>query len=95
MECAILDCLIEHAPAPQIRVAEERRIDPKEDALSGFVFKIQANMDPSHRDRIAFLRLCSGSYQRGMKVHHVRLGRDIQISNALTFMAGNRDTMCL
>ena len=86
-----LDCLIEHAPAPQIRVAEERRINPNEDALSGFVFKIQANMDPSHRDRIAFLRLCSGSYQRGMKVHHVRLGRDIQISNALTFMAGNRE----
>jgi len=85
-----LDCLIEHAPAPQIHAAEERKVDPKEEKLSGFVFKIQANMDPAHRDRIAFLRICSGSYQRGMKIHHVRLGRDIQISNALTFMAGNR-----
>lgn len=85
-----LDCLIEHAPAPQVRVTEEREVDPKEEKLSGFVFKIQANMDPAHRDRIAFLRICSGSYQRGMKMHHVRRGRDVQISNALTFMAGNR-----
>jgi len=86
-----LDCLIEHAPAPQNRMTEEREVDPGEDKLSGFVFKIQANMDPSHRDRIAFLRLCSGNYQRGMKIHHVRLGRDVQISNAVTFMAGNRE----
>jgi peptide chain release factor 3 len=86
-----LDCLIEHAPAPQVRAAEEREIDPNEEKLSGFVFKIQANMDPAHRDRIAFLRICSGGYQRGMKIHHVRLGRDVQISNALTFMAGNRE----
>ena len=86
-----LDCLLEHAPAPQARAAAEREVDPNEDKLSGFVFKIQANMDPSHRDRIAFLRLCSGSYQRGMKIHHVRLGRDVQVSNALTFMAGNRE----
>jgi len=86
-----LDCLLEHAPEPQVRVAEEREIDPNEDKLTGFVFKIQANMDPSHRDRIAFLRLCSGSYQRGMKMHHVRLGRDVQVSNALTFMAGSRE----
>ncbi len=85
-----LDCLIEHAPGPQVRASEEREVDPKEEKLSGFVFKIQANMDPAHRDRIAFLRICSGSYQRGMKMHHVRLGRDVQISNALTFMAGNR-----
>jgi len=85
-----LDCLIEHAPAPQVRATEEREVDPKEEKLSGFVFKIQANMDPAHRDRIAFLRICSGSYQRGMKMHHVRLGRDVQISNAVTFMAGNR-----
>lgn len=86
-----LDCLIQHAPSPQLRQAEEREIDPTEEKLSGFVFKIQANMDPSHRDRIAFLRLCSGKYQRGMKMHHVRLGRDVQIANALTFMAGNRE----
>lgn len=86
-----LDCLIEHAPAPQVRAAEERDVDPNEEKLSGFVFKIQANMDPAHRDRIAFLRICSGTYQKGMKMHHVRLGRDVQISNALTFMAGNRE----
>jgi peptide chain release factor 3 len=86
-----MDCLIEHAPAPQIRAAEEREVEPTEKKLSGFVFKIQANMDPAHRDRIAFLRICSGHYQRGMKMRHVRLGRDVQISNALTFMAGNRE----
>ncbi len=86
-----MDCLIEHAPIPQARVAEERKVDPKEDKFSGFVFKIQANMDPAHRDRIAFLRICSGNYQRGMKMRHVRLKRDVQISNAVTFMAGNRE----
>ncbi|MCG8378354.1 MAG: peptide chain release factor 3 [Proteobacteria bacterium] len=86
-----LDCLIKHAPAPLARITEEREVEATEDKLTGFVFKIQANMDPAHRDRIAFLRLCSGSYKRGMKMHHVRLGRDVQISNALTFMAGSRE----
>ncbi len=59
--------------------------------MSGFIFKIQANMDPAHRDRIAFLRICSGQYQKGMKMRHVRIERDIQVSNALTFMAGSRE----
>ncbi len=86
-----MDCLIEHAPPPQARIAEEREVEATEDKLSGFVFKIQANMDPAHRDRIAFLRICSGKYERGMKMRHVRLGRDVQISNAVTFMAGNRE----
>ncbi len=86
-----MDCLVEHAPIPQARAAEERKVEAKEDKFSGFVFKIQANMDPAHRDRIAFLRICSGNYQRGMKMRHVRLKRDVQISNALTFMAGNRE----
>ena len=86
-----LNFLTEYAPSPQTRITEERKIEPNEDSLSGFVFKIQANMDPAHRDRIAFLRVCSGKYTKGMKMHHVRLGRDIQISNALTFMAGNRE----
>ncbi|HIF51052.1 MAG TPA: peptide chain release factor 3 [Thiotrichaceae bacterium] len=86
-----MDCLIEHAPSPLARVAEEREVEAKEDKLTGFVFKIQANMDPAHRDRIAFFRICSGHYQRGMKMRHVRLGRDVQISNAVTFMAGNRE----
>lgn len=86
-----LQCLINHAPAPLPRRAEERNVEPTENKLSGFVFKIQANMDPCHRDRIAFLRICSGKYERGMKMHHVRLGRDIQVSNALTFLAGERE----
>ncbi|MCL2761415.1 MAG: EF-Tu/IF-2/RF-3 family GTPase, partial [Desulfuromonadales bacterium] len=61
-----------------------------EEPFSGFVFKIQANMDPAHRDRIAFFRICSGKFTRGMKVKHLRLGRDFQISNATIFMAQDR-----
>lgn len=86
-----MDCLTEHAPSPLARETEERKVEATEDKLTGFVFKIQANMDPAHRDRIAFLRICSGKYEKGMKMHHVRLGRDVQISNAVTFMAGNRE----
>ena len=63
---------------------------PLEPKLTGFVFKIQANMDPGHRDRIAFMRLCSGRYQRGMRLHHVRLGKEVRIADALTFMAADR-----
>lgn len=87
----ILDALKDYAPPPEPRQAETRIVQPNEPAFTGFVFKIQANMDPLHRDRIAFLRVCSGTYQRGMKVHHVRIGRSVQISNALTFMAGDRE----
>ncbi len=87
----ILDALVDYAPTPQPRETENREVVPTENNFSGFVFKIQANMDPSHRDRIAFLRVCSGTYRKGMKMRHVRLGRDVQISNALTFMAGERD----
>jgi peptide chain release factor 3 len=65
-------------------------VEPTEEKFSGFVFKIQANMDPAHRDRIAFLRICSGSYKKGMKMRHVRIGRDVQISNAVTFLASDR-----
>lgn len=86
----ILDALVDYAPKPQSRETESREIKPEETPFSGFVFKIQANMDPQHRDRIAFLRVCSGQYAKGMKLHHVRLGRDVTISNALTFMAGER-----
>ncbi|THB66063.1 MAG: peptide chain release factor 3 [Gammaproteobacteria bacterium] len=81
----------EHAPKPLPREAEERKVDPEEEKLSGFVFKIQANMDPAHRDRIAFFRVCSGVFKKGMKMKHVRLGRDVQISNALMFFASERD----
>lgn len=86
-----LEYLIEYSPAPLPRVAAERQVEPLEEKFSGFVFKIQANMDPAHRDRVAFVRICSGRYQKGMKLHHVRQGRDIQVANALTFMAGSRD----
>jgi len=86
-----LDYLTEFSPAPQARAAIQREVKAEEEQLSGFVFKIQANMDPAHRDRIAFLRICSGQYKKGMKMRHVRIERDIQVSNALTFMAGRRD----
>ena len=87
----LLDTFIEVAPPPQARAAVERSVHADEEKFSGFVFKIQANMDPAHRDRIAFLRVCSGSYKRGMRMRHVRLGRDVQVANAITFMASERD----
>ncbi len=70
--------------------ATTREVEPTGAALTGFVFKIQANMDPGHRDRIAFLRICSGRYRRGMRLHHVRLGKEVRIADALTFMAADR-----
>lgn len=87
----LLDALADYAPSTQDRPTVTRTVTPEEPNFSGFVFKIQANMDPAHRDRIAFLRVCSGSYQGSMKIHHVRIGRDIQIHRALTFMAGERE----
>jgi len=86
----LLTAFVEHAPAPLARAATERTVAPLEDPLTGFVFKIQANMDPGHRDRIAFMRLCSGRYQKGMRLHHVRLEKEMRISDALTFMAADR-----
>ena len=86
----LLDDFALFAPGPSPREAEQRSVLPSEKTFSGFVFKIQANMDPKHRDRIAFLRICSGQFRKGMKVSHLRLGKDIQISTALTFMAGDR-----
>jgi peptide subunit release factor RF-3 len=65
-------------------------VQAAEEKLTGFVFKIQANMDPKHRDRIAFMRICSGRYEKGMKIFHVRLGKEVRIADALTFMAGER-----
>ena len=85
----LLDHFVDIAPQPLPREAG-RVVEPAEEALTGFVFKIQANMDPAHRDRIAFFRVCSGSYRKGMRMRHVRLGRDIQVANAMTFMASDR-----
>jgi len=86
----MLDGFVEYAPSPQPREAEERVVRPLEENFSGFVFKIQANMDPRHRDRIAFLRICSGHYEHAMRMHHVRLGKNIKVTDAVTFMAGDR-----
>jgi peptide chain release factor 3 len=86
----ILQALVEWAPPPQPRDATIRVVDPTERPFSGFVFKIQANMDPRHRDRIAFFRVCSGRYQPAMKVRHLRAGREMKLANALTFMANER-----
>ncbi|GAA5186180.1 peptide chain release factor 3 [Ferrimonas gelatinilytica] len=86
----MLDGLTAWAPAPQPRQTQERLVEAQEEKFSGFVFKIQANMDPKHRDRIAFMRICSGQYSKGMKMRHVRLGKDIAVSDAVTFMAGDR-----
>ncbi len=86
----ILQALIDWAPPPQPRDAGARMVEPTEPAFSGFVFKIQANMDPRHRDRIAFFRVCSGRYQPGMKVRHLRAAREMKLANALTFMANER-----
>ncbi len=86
----LLDAFAEYAPHPQSRESRERKVEPGEEKFSGFVFKIQANMDPAHRDRIAFLRICSGKYSKGMKMHHVRTGKSVQIANAITFQADSR-----
>jgi len=87
----LLDNFVTHAPAPLPRQAVERVVRPEEGKFTGVVFKIQANMDPSHHDRIAFVRVNSGRFNRGMKLHHVRIGRDVAINNAITFMAARRE----
>ena len=86
----LLDGFVEYAPAPQPREAGELVVDSRSEDFSGFVFKIQANMDPKHRDRIAFMRVCSGRYSQGMKMRHVRIGKEVRVSDAVTFLAGER-----
>ena len=86
----LLEHFVKIAPSPLPRSTTSRIVEPAENKFSGFVFKIQANMDPAHRDRIAFLRICSGGYRKGMKMRHVRIGRDVQVSNAVTFLASDR-----
>ena len=87
----MLDGLTSWAPAPLPRETKTRIVHSDETAFTGFVFKIQANMDPQHRDRIAFMRICSGVYQKGMKLKHVRINKEVRISDAVTFMAGDRE----
>jgi peptide chain release factor 3 len=87
----VLDAFINWAPEPKAHPTQERTVDANEEGFTGFVFKIQANMDPKHRDRIAFMRICSGKYEKGLKMNHVRIGKDVRISDALTFLAGERE----
>jgi peptide chain release factor 3 len=86
----LLDEFVEHAPAPLARDSDIRTVHASEQALTGFIFKIQANMDPGHRDRIAFMRICSGEYRKGMRLRHVRSGKDMKVADAITFMAADR-----
>jgi peptide chain release factor 3 len=87
----LLQGFVDYAPGPGSRETLERQVSAKEADFSAFVFKIQANMDPAHHDRIAFARICSGSYQPGMKLYQVQQQRYIQINQALTFMASARE----
>lgn len=89
----MLNAFVEIAPPPQARSASTRIVSPDEETFSGFTFKIQANMDPAHRDRIAFFRICSGKFTRGIKVRHHRIGKDISLSNATIFMAQERSNV--
>src|SRR5690606_14212605 len=89
----MLDGFVEWAPAPRGRATKERMVEASEDRFSGFTFKIQANMGPKQRDRIDFMRVCSGVYRQGMKMWHVRLAKDIRIADAVTFMAGDRNAV--
>ena len=86
----MLEMFVDIGPTPGSRPANVRTVEPSEDKFTGFVFKIQANMDPRHRDRIAFMRVCSGRYRHGMRMNHVRVGRQTKITDAVTFMAGDR-----
>ena len=83
--------LAEYAPPPRTQQADKRAVLPDENKVTGFVFKVQANMDPNHRDRIAFVRLCSGHFRRGIKMFHVRSGKPMAINNAVLFLARERE----
>ncbi len=88
----LLDGFLEYAPIPQKRASDIRKVNPDEEKLTGFVFKIQANMDPKHHDRLAFMRIVSGEYKKGMKVLQVATGKQIKIANAVTFMSRERSS---
>jgi len=89
----MLDGYTDFAPSPIPRQAVTRTVASDEEKFSGFVFKIQANMDPKHRDRIAFMRICSGNYSKGMKMRHCRINKDVKIADAVTFLAGDRESV--
>jgi peptide chain release factor 3 len=87
----LMDGIGTYGPEPQPQRAQPREILPEETTVSGFVFKVQANMDPKHRDRVAFVRLASGHFHRGMKLHHVRAGKPMTITNPVLFLAADRE----
>jgi peptide chain release factor 3 len=87
----LLAGLAELAPAPRPQHAKQRIVLPTEDAVTGFVFKVQANMDPKHRDRVAFVRMCSGHFRRGMKLFHARSGSTLAVHNPVLFLAQDRE----
>ncbi len=87
----LLDLIIEHAPSPRPSPAESREVAPDEDKVTGFIFKVQANMDKNHRDRVAFMRVCSGHFKRGMKLKQVRTGKDILVHSPIFFLAQDRE----
>lgn len=89
----MLEDFVNWAPEPRPRATETREVAANEEKFSGFVFKIQANMDPKHRDRIAFMRICSGRYTRGMKMRHCRINKDVRIADAVNFKAGERELL--
>jgi peptide chain release factor 3 len=89
----LLNCFIEIAPGPLSRSTESRLVEPDEDIFSGFVFKIHANIDPRHRNRIAFVRVCSGKFERKKNYYHVRHEKNVRFSNATAFMAQNKETI--
>lgn len=86
----LLDEFVQHAPPPGSRESESRTVHADEEDMTGFIFKIQANMDPGHRDRIAFMRICSGQYEKGIRLKHMRSGKTMKIADAITFMAADR-----
>jgi peptide chain release factor 3 len=88
---SLLNGLHAYAPSPRPRAAQSRTIQPDEKNVTGFVFKVQANMDKKHRDRIAYLRLCSGQFKRGMKLYHARTGKTISVNNPIFFFAQERE----
>ncbi|PYZ99239.1 peptide chain release factor 3 [Alteribacter lacisalsi] len=90
---SFLDEFVQHAAPPQPRKASGEMIDPESSTFSGFIFKIQANMNPNHRDRIAFLRVCSGTFTRGMEVMLSRTGKKMKLSQSHSFFASDRETV--
>jgi peptide chain release factor 3 len=89
----LLECFLDIAPCPQRSSTDEREVLATEEKFSGFVFKIHANMDPKHRDRIAFLRVCSGKFERNKSYKHVRLGKSMKFPNPTTFMASKKEVV--